>query len=73
MELPVSLTESKILIRKQNDIITVLFKGIMVGVWKGVIRTMRISNYEHIRDLIPIDMSVNLIITAAWDAATDIT
>ena len=45
----------------------------MVGVWKGIIRTMRIDDYEHIFDLIPIDISVNLIITAAWNAATDIT
>ena len=61
------------MIRIQNDTVTILFKGIMVGVWKGIIRTMRIDDYEHIFDLIPIDISVNLIITAAWNAATDIT
>ena len=44
----------------------------IAGAWKGVIRTMPIRNFKHVFDLIPIDISVNLIITAAWNTATDI-
>ena len=74
MELLVSQTESNFHSTEYTkNIVTVWFIGFIVGVWKGIIRTIPISGYESILDLIPIDISVNLIIAAAWDTATDIT
>lgn len=39
--------------------------GILVGAGKGVIRSMH-CNSEYIADVVPVDVSVNSLLLAAW-------
>lgn len=44
--------------------------GLMAGIGKGVIRTLKVD-VELVGDLIPVDLAVNLMIAAAWSKATE--
>jgi fatty acyl-CoA reductase len=44
--------------------------GFVVGVGKGLIRTA-ITNCKLVGDMIPVDISINLMIAAAWKSAID--
>jgi len=43
--------------------------GMIVGVAKGVVRTVRVDS-RLVADLIPVDIVINLMIAAAWDRAS---
>jgi fatty acyl-CoA reductase len=44
--------------------------GFVVGVGKGLIRTA-ITNCQLVGDMIPVDISINLMIAAAWKSAIE--
>lgn len=44
--------------------------GVVAGVGTGVLRTLHCNKYIN-ANIVPVDMSVNALITAAWDVGTN--
>jgi fatty acyl-CoA reductase len=43
--------------------------GLIAGGGKGFIRVFKVENAEFVTDLIPVDLSINLMIAVAWRTA----
>lgn len=48
-----------------HSLIENIFLGIILSIGKGLLRTMMLG-YHCVADIIPVDLSINLIICTAW-------